>query len=433
MRTKLLFISFLLSAVSSRGQYLQCNQEIGVGLGTFSSEQVLDGTSIGVLAPTMRQYGNTSVTGTWFADYKFFISKTVSLGVYAGTEGEKGNWYHDDMTGRSDDWTTTKIGTFTRSSYTIAAELSFSYANRADVRIYSTFGAGAMIKKETDVYDQVYYNSGYYNGINMYGPNIASTNHVTRLDAYYSPLGMSFGRRLRGFFELGIGYKGILNGGLCYKINTLPGRLHRLPEQSAAPIIIVPHDMAVGSDDLQRLDHLQSCRFPSRHHSGFDDELAKVVAKTQNERGNVFYLTDINQRGEANRYSIRGTAAYAADYAGFKARVDAEKNKPFKEEQCAYVVVYCAPLGDPGRVRIRASVTVNDTGSVLMSWNTKYVMKLTKEDKVVVGTDKNKITIYPKFGKTSYIKLSIRTKRTWAHIVDETQGELESSLVKMPK
>ncbi len=378
MRTKLLLISSLLWAASAGAQYLQCNQEIGIGVGIFSSEQILDGTMIGLLEPTMRQYSNSSVTGTWFADYKFFVSKRVTVGVFAAMEKESGAWIYDNIMGKPDDWTSYAIGTFSRTAYTVALEMSFAYVDREDVRIYSTFGIGGVYKKESDVYDPTLNGGQYYRGSG------SQTVDIMRGTAYYSPLGMSFGRNLRGFFELGIGYKGILNGGICYKLNTLPKRLKGVPKHADAPVIIMPHDLAVGNDGLKYLDHLKSCGFPSRHHAGFEEELAKVVSLSQKEGANGFYISDIEQRGEADRYSIRGTAFYAADYNGFKARVEAEKSKPFKDEQCAYVVVYCPPNRRGPHDKIRTSITVNDTGSVLMGWDSKHVMKLTKEDPVVI-------------------------------------------------
>ena len=429
---KTLFISFLvfLSAVSAQAQYRACNQEIGVGGGVFSSEQILDGTSVGILEPTMKKYTNNTTTGVWFADYKYFVTKSFTIGVFAGMQKEAGDWYFDDVQGKKpDNWSSYKIGTFSRTAYTIAAECSFAYTNREDVRMYSTFGVGATFKRETDVYDLAYYNAGYYNGVNQYG-NVSQPNNPTKFDAYYSPLGMSFGGRLRGFFELGIGYKGILNGGICYKLNTSPKRLEALPAHTSDPVILMPHDLPFGGYDLTMVDHVRSGGRPSRHNGGFGVQLDKVISAAHGSGGNVLRISSSLERGDADRYSIQGTAYYTTKYDSLKRMVDAEKAKKFNGEQCAYVVIYCSDMGKPALLKLKSSVTINDTGSVLIGPNTRYILKLTKEGVNVIKTDKNKITIHAKFGQCSYIKLHVLPRRTWAQIVDEVQGEVESSLIE---
>ncbi len=426
MKAYLQLTVFLFCSLPTQAQYLPHNQEISIGAGIFSSEQIFDGTTIGFLAPTMKQYANTAVTGTWFAGYKFFLNRCLTVGVFAGVEKEKGAWIYDNMMGKPDDWSSSTIGTFSRTAYTVALEMSFTYFDREDVRIYSTIGAGAVYKREADVYNSTINTYQSYPG---YG---SQTVYAVEPTGYYSPLGLSFGGNLRGFFELGIGYKGIINGGICYKFNTLPKRLKGVPKHSAVPVIILPHDLPVGSEGLTYLDHVRSCGIPSKHHAGFEVQLAKVASRSQQEGANVFYVSDIRQRGEADRYSIRGTAFYAANYDSFKTTVAVEKTKPFKDEQCAYVVVYCPRNPRPDHRRLKASIALNDTGSVSMSWNSKYELKLTREETIVISTDKNKVTVHPKFGKKSYIRLYLRRKKSWVHIVDDVQGELETSVIGKP-
>ncbi|MFI5195575.1 MAG: hypothetical protein ACHQD8_00660, partial [Chitinophagales bacterium] len=140
-------------------------------------------------------------------------SKGVTIGFIAGFEKESGDWLYDNMGGKQEDWSSFKIGVFSRSAFTIASEVSITYRNEDDLRIYTTVGIGAIFKQETDVYQQ----QAFYGG--NYVPAAQGTqvpDNSTKLTGYYSPFGMRFGGNLGGFIELGIGYKGMLNGGISY-------------------------------------------------------------------------------------------------------------------------------------------------------------------------------------------------------------------------
>ena len=226
MKPILLSILIAFSCINAFAQFRSGNQEISIGTGILTSEQLFDGTTGGFLLPVMRQYKDKSVFGICFADYKYFVNRRVTIGLFAGIESEKGDWLYDDIHGnKPDNWSESKIGTFSRIAYTIAPEVSLTYRNEKSVRIYSTLGMGVTMKMETDHYIPIY---SYYNQGYTYGPGYngspTKSNDIAKFNAYYSPFGISFGKTFRGFMELGIGYKGIFNGGLAYKIDT---RKHR--------------------------------------------------------------------------------------------------------------------------------------------------------------------------------------------------------------
>ncbi len=224
----ILIASFSFNAFA---QFRSGNQEVSIGAGILTSEQLFDGTTGGLLLPVMRQYKDNSPFGICFVDYKYFVNRRFTVGVFAGIESEKGDWFYDYIQGnKPDNWSASKIGTFSRIAYTIAPEVSITYRNEKNVRIYSTLGMGVTIKMETDHYTLIY---SYYNQGYTYGPGYSGSptksNDIAKFNAYYSPFGLSFGRKLRGIIELGIGYKGIFNGGLAYKIDT---RKHRTVKNS---------------------------------------------------------------------------------------------------------------------------------------------------------------------------------------------------------
>ncbi len=87
---------------------------------------------------------------------------------------------------------------------------------RAYYRVYSDVGLGATYEVETDQYNPAFYTTGYYNGRNNLGP-MRQENNKMRPNFYYAPVGMSVGRKLCYFVELGFGYKGVVNTGVSYK------------------------------------------------------------------------------------------------------------------------------------------------------------------------------------------------------------------------
>ena len=87
------------------------------------------------------------------------------------------------------------------------------------IRFYGTLGIGIAYRNEIDTYDSVFYLSKFANGVNNLGNSRVINNSKYFVNYYLSFLGIHFGRKLGGFFETGLGYKGIINIGLSYKYN----------------------------------------------------------------------------------------------------------------------------------------------------------------------------------------------------------------------
>ena len=47
-------------------------------------------------------------------------------------------------------------------------------------------------------------------------PGTIAHNNTFKYAGYYSPFGLRFGGNVGGFIEVGIGYKGVFNGGVSY-------------------------------------------------------------------------------------------------------------------------------------------------------------------------------------------------------------------------
>ncbi len=192
--------------------------EISAGSGVWSSDELFDGYSPGLFGPSFRTYITHSYSGAFYATVKYFVSKRASLGIAFAYENERGDWQKNINIGGAFDWERIPLGTFKRQAFTFAPELYVNYAEKGMTRIYSTAGVGVTYRNEVDRYSDSYYESQYNNGTNPLGPHLEANNNKLQGNFYYSPLGLSIGRTLRWFAEIGIGYKGILNTGLSYKI-----------------------------------------------------------------------------------------------------------------------------------------------------------------------------------------------------------------------
>lgn len=216
------FACLLASATNSFAQEAEESHEMAIhnyhdatgsefilGHGFLPSEQLFNGNH--------RRLGYTTdqYSGAIFATYRYHISEVVSLGLAFAYEYENGsytdntyNYNYFSGSGGVVPGYYNNYGTFARSSFTIAPEITFTYANfgRGLVHLYSVVGLGYTFRDEvlTDGQTNAEFTSPYINRVHA--------------NAYVSPFGMRIGGRLNGFFELGLGYKGVFNYGVTYRL-----------------------------------------------------------------------------------------------------------------------------------------------------------------------------------------------------------------------
>jgi hypothetical protein len=180
--------------------------ELMIGHGFLPSNQIFSGSYRNA------SYTNSNYTGALFASYKYELGGVVSLGLTVAYEHESGTYtdnryYNYLYTGGYSPYNYGTTGSFRRSSITIAPEITFNYGDFGDglVRLYSVIGMGYTYRHElvTESGINTEYTSPYVSPLHFNG--------------YISPIGIRFGRRLSGFFELGLGYKGVFNYGLSYR------------------------------------------------------------------------------------------------------------------------------------------------------------------------------------------------------------------------
>ena len=184
----------------------------------MTPDYLLDGFRPG--RPTEYDYANKGVPMATSITYKFKAYKRRYIGFTLTIEQQYGDWNDNEIPGGNVfNLQTTVKGAFKRTCYTFGADFTYDYVSKGNYRQYLVAGMGMTYEHETDQYNPDFYNQGYINGMNTYGPMLQH-NNKTHINGYFSPLGMSVGNRIRYFFELGFGYRGIINTGLCYRFDT---------------------------------------------------------------------------------------------------------------------------------------------------------------------------------------------------------------------
>lgn len=128
---------------------------------------------------------------------KYYISDEIAIGFSAGLQEMATNYYDPYFTGTSSPYVQTQYKMFTMSP-----EIVGNYHNKKNVRLYGT-GSIAMAYVQTITSTYRVPGHEYYKGISY--------------NIQLSPIGISVGRILSCYAEIGIGYKGFLNGGISYR------------------------------------------------------------------------------------------------------------------------------------------------------------------------------------------------------------------------
>lgn len=129
--------------------------------------------------------------------YSYAIKDRWMLGASLAYQNIKGNLFLDDK----------KSGHSHSAVYSLGVESNYRYISKPKFQMYSGLGAGYAFGKTTFKLGDAleFKNTNNDNSkINYF------TFHVTAL-------GFRVGKKLAAFAELGVGYKGIINGGLSYQ------------------------------------------------------------------------------------------------------------------------------------------------------------------------------------------------------------------------
>jgi hypothetical protein len=163
-------LAVALFATATQGFAQRGKSEFSLGYGRFSIYQFAN-----------RPPYNTS-SGTFSLTYRYYLSPTVTLGMGIGHENIS-NW----------------------ASFTsFIPEVTFKYLDTKDshvrVRLYGSVGYGFSILNDLHT-----------------GVGKVDESGAKPWGFQATPIGVRIGRQFAGFMELGLGYKGIVHGGLSWR------------------------------------------------------------------------------------------------------------------------------------------------------------------------------------------------------------------------
>ena len=390
-----------LSAQTIEGQH-----ELSVSAGYLSGRTVNDKL-------TGEKAGKeTMATPSYFASYRYYVRDKVSIGGTFGTQtiqGKSGSQYIYNPY------------TYTFVNTTAAAEITYAYKDMRHYQLYTLFGTGISHFTERDFFSAP--------------GSVAFSGNAFNFQ--YTPVAIRFGGKVAGFVELGVGYKGVINGGLSYKFNS--GKLRRtqalLKQISYDEIIILPHGFPLDKD-LKPLGMVRTGNPGSTRAGNFKEQMAKISVNVNRVHGNVFQVSYISDEKLHNVYNIVGDAYSAGGFAEYKAKVKVQKNLRFENGTCAYLVIYSPDY--KGRAGNTIKVNIEGTTPLDLKKNMRYIIKVAKEGsyRISLGDGSHVIPVDIKFGNNYYIKAfrkgsfcGLSGCRSFIGKVDDLQGELESSII----
>jgi hypothetical protein len=141
----------------------------------------------------------------YFISARYYLGKRIAVGLTIGTETITGGTTYDQL------YSSGVSYTFNVRYHTVAAEFLFIYKKMKYFQIYTTCGLGSTF----------YQASGSYpDGVSFPAENNNNPTNGAFWNGYISPFGFRAGRDFAIFMECGIGYKGLVNGGISYRFKT---------------------------------------------------------------------------------------------------------------------------------------------------------------------------------------------------------------------
>jgi len=166
-KVTVLFLALFMMCFASRSFAQRAKSEISLGYGYFSLYSLANGAPL------------SASTGVPVLSYRYYINKNVTMGMGIGFES---------------------INTW-GSFVSFVPELTFCYLDTRNdlirVRLYGGVAYGVSILSDTRK------NSG-----------ISDESGLKPWAFQATPFGMRVGRQFAGFIEIGVGYKGIVHGGI---------------------------------------------------------------------------------------------------------------------------------------------------------------------------------------------------------------------------
>lgn len=187
--TSLVILAVALFVLAAAGYGQTRRHDLSLSYGVLSMDQVTDiFTDIITVVLTFGTFAKThqEFTGVPFLTYHYSANSRFGFGGAIGGYSDSG-----DLQFAGDN-----VGTFHERNYVGAVELDYHWIMRPGLQVYSGAGFGLRFRRGT------------------YTTTESDTVSKVLPTFHLNALGVRFGRKIGLFLEAGVGYKGMLLGGL---------------------------------------------------------------------------------------------------------------------------------------------------------------------------------------------------------------------------
>jgi hypothetical protein len=136
-----------------------------------------------------------------YSTIRYFILNRMAIGFTSAETIEQGN-ITNASAGVVLDQTSNKV-----TAWDFDLEIYYVYGFLKYFEAYTSISAGPEIAQRTMSYNYPFYPAN----------NSSVTTSYSVMAWHYSPIGIRVGGRIAGFLEFGLGYRGVISGGLSYK------------------------------------------------------------------------------------------------------------------------------------------------------------------------------------------------------------------------
>lgn len=194
---RIIFILFLLSLLPYLLYSQKLKNEISAGYGVLSMQEGFHGFGRAFAGAFFFNPGDVKLnysTGPAIISYSRVINKDLTAGFsfsYTKVSSQISYlWTHSDTT------------RFTTQFYTVMGKMQYTYTKPDEiVQVYSGLAWGAS----------------FFNTVNNYPDRTSDTEDGSYFAFHFNILGIRVGQNFAGFMELGLGFNGLINGGVSVK------------------------------------------------------------------------------------------------------------------------------------------------------------------------------------------------------------------------
>ncbi len=196
-RTFILILSIIFTGIQLAKAQEKGTNEISIGYGVGSSDQFFDNlVDISVFAVTIGNltYDNKVFRGPLYVNYNYAIKDQLMIG---------GTVTYSKIT-RDVFLSKISLGEQINNIFTIGLESNYRYISNRSFQMYSGLGLGYSVN-----FSKSRSNSGKKDS------RRGQTN--SNLNFHLTGIGLRFGKKIAGYFEIGLGYKGVYNLGISHQ------------------------------------------------------------------------------------------------------------------------------------------------------------------------------------------------------------------------